>query len=84
VTAIAERGRSQRSQESPAHDVGAPEAASGRDLEQTLVGLLQETSGRLEAQLEEVAGRRGAELLGEHAGKVPRAHRRLVGERVDR
>lgn len=84
MTPISERCRTQGSEESPSHDVDAPEAACGRDVHETLVGLLKEPPGGLHTQLKEIVAGRGAELLREHPGEVPRAHRHVIGERLDR
>ena len=79
MTPISERCGTNGPEKRPSHDVDAPEAGRDRHLHGTLVGLLEEPPGSLDAQLKEIAARRGAELVGEHPRKVPRAHRHAIG-----
>ena len=68
------------SNEVAAHGFRGSEPAPCGDHRDGVVGLLELTAGRLGADPLDVGARRLADLLGEHPGEVPRAHRGAAGQ----
>jgi hypothetical protein len=84
AAAVLGGGDAEGADEGAAHGLGGAEAALRDDRLDGVGRLLEAPPGMLDADLLHVAGRGHADLLGEHAGEVPRAHAGARGQRVDR